>query len=415
MILDRRIAERLELNLNYMKIATYLHDQAVLATIFPTFINQLAAVIPEALQPRFCGIHFFNPPRYMYLVELIPSAQSDAAVLDALESFLVTSLGKGIIRAKDTPNFIANRIGVFSMLATMHHARQFGLAFDLVDKLTGVLIGRPKSATFRTADLVGLDVLVHVVQTMQNGLAEDPWHIYYTIPDWLQRLVDHGALGQKSGKGVYQKQGKDIHVLNPVTDTYEPAQNEVDDEIEALLKQKDPVARFTALHDHSHPQAQFLWAIHRDLFHYCAVHLAAIANNARDLDLAIRWGFGWERGPFEMWQAAGWNTVTGWIEADIAAGKAMAEIPLPAWVQTVGQSVVPGVHTQEGSYAPITEACSRASQLPKIAASFSRWFAGDKIVYGEIRLKRYRYAHTGDQVATSLFSKTKTYTDDLVL
>lgn len=140
------IAERLELKSElYEKIATYLHDQAVLASNTSGLsINQLAAVIPEALQPRFCGIHFFNPPRYMYLVELIPSAQSDAAVLDALESFLVTSLGKGIIRAKDTPNFIANRIGVFSMLATMHHARQFGLAFDLVDKLTGVLIAGRK-------------------------------------------------------------------------------------------------------------------------------------------------------------------------------------------------------------------------------------------------------------------------------
>lgn len=414
------IAERLELKSElYEKIATYLHDQAVLASNTSGLsINQLATVIPEALQPRFCGIHFFNPPRYMYLVELIPSAQSDAAVLDALESFLVTSLGKGIIRAKDTPNFIANRIGVFSMLATMHHARQFGLAFDLVDKLTGVLIGRPKSATFRTADLVGLDVLAHVVQTMQNGLAEDPWHIYYVIPDWLQKLVDHGALGQKSGKGVYQKQGKDIHVLNPATDTYEPAQNEVDDEIEALLKQKDPVARFTALHDHSHPQAQFLWAIHRDLFHYCAIHLAAIADNARDLDLAIRWGFGWERGPFEIWQAAGWNTVAGWIEADIAAGKAMAEIPLPAWVQTVGQSTIQGVHTQEGSYAPITESWQPRSQLPVYRRQlFPDGLVGEEIVYGEtvFETDALRMWHTGDQVAIVSFKTKKHTIDNLVL
>ncbi|HNS58524.1 MAG TPA: 3-hydroxyacyl-CoA dehydrogenase/enoyl-CoA hydratase family protein [Nitrosomonas europaea] len=414
------IAERLELKSElYEKIATYLHDQAVLASNTSGLsINQLATVIPEALQPRFCGIHFFNPPRYMYLVELIPSAQSDAAVLDALESFLVTSLGKGIIRAKDTPNFIANRIGVFSMLATMHHARQFGLAFDLVDKLTGVLIGRPKSATFRTADLVGLDVLAHVVQTMQNGLAEDPWHIYYVIPDWLQKLVDHGALGQKSGKGVYQKQGKDIHVLNPATGTYEPAQNEVDDEIEALLKQKDPVARFTALHDHSHPQAQFLWAIHRDLFHYCAIHLAAIADNARDLDLAIRWGFGWERGPFEIWQAAGWNTVAGWIEADIAAGKAMAEIPLPAWVQTVGQSTIQGVHTQEGSYAPITESWQPRSQLPVYRRQlFPDGLVGEEIVYGEtvFETDALRMWHTGDQVAIVSFKTKKHTIDNLVL
>lgn len=414
------IAERIELKSElYEKIATYLHDQAILASNTSGLsINQLATAIPETLQPRFCGIHFFNPPRYMYLVELIPSAQTDTAVLDTLESFLVTSLGKGVIRAKDTPNFIANRVGVFSMLAAMHHARQFGLDFDLVDKLTGVLIGRPKSATFRTADLVGLDVLVHVVQTMQNSLADDPWHIYYTIPGWLQELVDRGVLGQKSGKGVYQKQGKDILVLNAATDTYEPAQNEVDSEIEALLKQEDPVARFTALHDHSHPQAQFLWAIHRDLFHYCAVHLAEIADNARDLDLAIRWGFGWERGPFEIWQAAGWNTVASWIEADITAGKAMAETPLPAWVQASGQSALQGVHAQKGSYAPVTGNLQPRSQLPVYRRQlFPDRLVGEETVYGEtvFETDAVRMWHTGDQVAIVSFKTRKHTIDNLVL
>lgn len=120
-----------------------------------------------------------------------------------------------MIRAKDTPNFIANRVGVFSMLATIHHANTMGLSFDLVDQLTGTLIGRPKSATFRTADVVGLDVLSHVVETMRNSLPEDPWHGYYVLPGWLQQLIAQGALGQKSGRGVYQKKNKDILVFNP--------------------------------------------------------------------------------------------------------------------------------------------------------------------------------------------------------
>src|SRR4029077_15998633 len=130
---------------------------------------------------------------------------SDPAMLDDLEKFLVTTLGKGVIRAKDTPNFIANRVGVFSMLATLYHSEKFGLGFDVVDALAGPLIGRPKSATFRTADVVGLDILAHVIQTMRNMLPDDPWHKYYAVPGWLQALMDRGALGQKVGRGVYQK------------------------------------------------------------------------------------------------------------------------------------------------------------------------------------------------------------------
>src|SRR3954465_13912153 len=146
--------------------------------------------MPEHARKRFCGVHFFNPPRYMHLVELIAGRVPDPTILDRIEDFLVTTLGKGVIRAKDTPNFIANRIGVFSMLATIHHAQQFGLGFDVVDALTGTSIGRPKSATFRTADVVGLDTFAHVVKTMADTLADDPWHKYYSIPEWLRKLID---------------------------------------------------------------------------------------------------------------------------------------------------------------------------------------------------------------------------------
>jgi CheY-like chemotaxis protein len=148
----------------------------------------------------------------MHLVELIACDGTDAGILDELERFLVTTLGKGVVRARDTPNFIANRVGVFSMLATIHHAERLGIGFDTVDALTGSLIGRPRSATFRTADVVGLDTFAHVVNTMRDTLPEDPWHKYYGVPEWLQGLIDQGALGQKSRRGVYQKVGGDIHV-----------------------------------------------------------------------------------------------------------------------------------------------------------------------------------------------------------
>ena len=200
-IVIEAIAERMDWKSElYKKVAPHLGEHTIFASNTSGLsINELARALPEALRHRFCGIHFFNPPRYMHLAELIACTDSDDAMLDDLESFLVTYLGKGVVRAKDTPNFIANRIGVFSMLATMHHASRFGLQFGVVDALTGPLIGRPKSATFRTADVVGLDILAHVIETMRDTLPHDPWHKYFVVPGWLKALIDGGALGRKPG------------------------------------------------------------------------------------------------------------------------------------------------------------------------------------------------------------------------
>ncbi|MDD5613220.1 MAG: 3-hydroxyacyl-CoA dehydrogenase family protein, partial [Gallionella sp.] len=172
------IAERMDWKSDlYRKVAPYIGERAIFASNTSGLsINTLAEAFPEALRHRFCGVHFFNPPRYMHLVELIPARDTEAGLLDQLETFLVSTLGKGVVRAKDTPNFIANRIGVFSMLATKHHAAAFNLGFDTVDALTGRYLGRPKSATFRTLDIVGLDVFAHVVNTMRQNLTDDPWH-----------------------------------------------------------------------------------------------------------------------------------------------------------------------------------------------------------------------------------------------
>jgi 3-hydroxyacyl-CoA dehydrogenase len=225
------IAERIDWKSDlYKKVAPYVGTHAIFATNTSGLsINTLAEAFPEALRHRFCGIHFFNPPRYMHLVELIPCRTTEASLLDHLEVFLVSTLGKGVVRAKDTPNFIANRIGVFSMLATKHHAQEYGLGFDMVDALTGRYLGRPKSATFRTLDIVGLDVFAHVVETMRVNLTEDPWHKHYELPEWFKYLVDQGALGQKTKKGIYQKIGKEIHVLDLKTKAYRLSDAKVDD------------------------------------------------------------------------------------------------------------------------------------------------------------------------------------------
>ncbi|WP_233842729.1 3-hydroxyacyl-CoA dehydrogenase/enoyl-CoA hydratase family protein [Dyella sp. 2HG41-7] len=356
------IAERMDWKLDlYKKIAPHVSPTAVLASNTSGLsINGLAEALPEEMRHRFTGVHFFNPPRYMHLVELIPTKLTDTKVLEGLEAFLTTTVGKGVVYAKDTPNFIGNRIGVFSMLATMYHTEQFKLGFDTVDALTGPAIGRPKSATYRTADVVGLDTMAHVIKTMADTLADDPWHEYFKAPVWLSGLIEQGALGQKTGAGFYRKAGKDIVVLDVAKRDYRPSEQKASDEVAAILAIKDPAEKFGKLRASSDPQAQFLWATFRDLFHYTAYHLADIADTARDVDFAIRWGYGWKLGPFETWQAAGWQQVATWIQEDIDAGKAMSKAPLPKWV-TDGRT---GVHGKNGSYSAAANADKPRSQHP---------------------------------------------------
>ncbi len=355
------IAEKMEWKEDlYRKIAPHVQPSAIIASNTSGLsINHLASVLPAELRTRFCGIHFFNPPRYMHLVELIATTQTDAALLDNLESWLVTRLGKGIVRAKDTPNFVANRVGVFSILAVMHHTQRLGLGFDEADALTGPKIGRPKSATYRTADVVGLDTMAHVIKTMQDTLPNDPWHGYYAAPDWLSALIAKGALGQKTKCGVFRKQGKEIQVLDLAAQDYRASTGAVAPEVDAMLKIKNPAEKFAALRASQHPQARFMWAIFRDVFHYCAYHLADIADNARDIDFAMRWGFGWSQGPFETWQAAGWKTIADAVKADIDAGLGMCQAPLPAWVFEVD-----GVHAANGSYSAADKVLKGRSTLP---------------------------------------------------
>jgi 3-hydroxyacyl-CoA dehydrogenase len=355
------IAERMDWKLDlYKKITPYINENAVVASNTSGLsINAMADALPDAVRPRFCGVHFFNPPRYMHLAELIPCRGTDRAVLEGLETFLTSTLGKGVVYAKDTPNFIGNRIGVFSILSTMHHTQAFGLGFDEVDALTGPLLGRPKSATYRTADVVGLDTMAHVIRTMADTLPDDPWHRYFEAPAWHQALIGKGALGQKTGAGIFMKKGRDILVLDLAAQDYRPATGAAAPEVLEILKLKNPVEKFARLRASEHQQAQFLWACFRDLFHYSAFHLADIADTARDVDLAIRWGYGWKLGPFETWQAADWKQVTAWISEDIAAGKSMSDAALPAWVSD-GRS---GVHDASGSFNPASGAQQPRSEL----------------------------------------------------
>lgn len=375
------IAERMDWKTDlYHKIAPFVAEGAIVASNTSGLsITQLSEALPPAIKPRFCGIHFFNPPRYMTLVELINTPTTQPQVLDDLEAFVTSALGKGVVRAHDTPNFIANRVGIAGMLATIKQADAFGLTYDVVDDLTGKKLGRASSGTFRTADVVGLDTMAHVIKTLQDNLgpvgsagegkAEDPFADMYGTPPVLASLLEAKSLGQKTGAGFYKKVGRDILRLDPESMEYVPARAKADDVVGRMLK-KPAGERLQLLRSAEGAEARFLWAILRDQFHYAAVHLATIAETARDIDFAMRWGFGAKQGPFELWQQAGWLQVANWIKEDIDAGKAISSAPLPEWVFKGPVAEAGGVHTAEGSWSASAQKFIPRRNLPVYARQY---------------------------------------------
>ena len=348
------IAERMDWKLDlYTKIAPFVAPHAIVASNTSGLsITKLSEALPESIKPRFCGIHFFNPPRYMTLVELINTPTTAPEVLDQLEAFVTSGLGKGVVRAHDTPNFIANRVGIAGMLSTMKEVENFGLTFDVVDDLTGKKLGRASSGTFRTADVVGLDTMAHVIKTLQDNLNEqsDPFYGSFETPAVLKKLLELGNLGQKTKAGFYKKVGRDVLRFDLEAEEYVPGGQKADEVYGRMLK-KPAAERLKLLRNAEGAQGQFLWAILRNSFHYAAVHLGTIADNARDVDLCLRWGFGMQQGPFELWQEAGWLEVAKMIQEDIDAGKALSKAPLPEWVFKGPVAEAGGVHTAQGSWS----------------------------------------------------------------
>ena len=348
------IAERMDWKTDlYHKIAPFISAHAIVASNTSGLsITKLSEALPDAIKPRFCGIHFFNPPRYMHLVELINTPTTTPAVLDQLEAFATSGLGKGVVRAHDTPNFVANRVGIAGMLSTMQEAENFGLTYDVVDDLTGKKLGRASSGTFRTADVVGLDTMAHVIKTLQDNLdaSSDPFYGSYGTPAVVKKLLELGQLGQKTKAGFFKKVGRDVLRFDLEGEEYVPGGQKADEVYGRMLK-KPAAERLQLLRNAAGAQGQFLWAILRNSFHYAALHLGSIADNARDVDQAMRWGFGMQQGPFELWQDAGWLDVARMVQEDISAGKALCNTPLPDWVFNGPVAEAGGVHTAAGSWS----------------------------------------------------------------
>lgn len=292
----------------------------------------------EAFRERFAATHFFNPPRHMKLVELVPGPDTAPATLARLASICRQQLGKGVVLAKDTPNFIANRIGTYGMLTTIAAMRLYGLSIDEVDALTGPAMGRPKTATFRMLDLVGLDTLLHVVDNVRERSEDPAERVAFARPPELTALVERGWIGEKAGGGFYRKikrpgGGSDIETLQPDTMTYAPKRAANSPAIEAAKAAKGAVAKIKALlfTDPNDRHAQFAWQTIKTVLLYSARQLGIVADTITDIDRALVWGFNWELGPFELWDAIGLersvqrmrsegDDIPAWVESWLAAG-----------------------------------------------------------------------------------------------
>ncbi|MGA7380769.1 MAG: 3-hydroxyacyl-CoA dehydrogenase NAD-binding domain-containing protein, partial [Terriglobales bacterium] len=274
-------------------------------------VGKIAEGFSEDFRRAWFGTHFFNPPRYMRLLELIPTAEADRAAIDAIAHFSDTRLGKGVVFAKDTPNFIGNRIGTFSVLNVMRLMQEMDLTIEEVDALTGHAVGWPKSATFRTIDLVGLDILGHVVANMTQNVRDEGSDL--KMPDFVRQMIERKLLGDKT-KGGFYKKGKDDErlALDWKTLEYHPRHKPKFPALEMAKNVEQTGARVKMLLglEGSGPQKNdkagaFLWAALSDLWTYSANRVPEISDSIVEIDRAMRLGFNWELGPFELWDAAG--------------------------------------------------------------------------------------------------------------
>ncbi|MEG0260006.1 MAG: 3-hydroxyacyl-CoA dehydrogenase NAD-binding domain-containing protein [Lysinibacillus sp.] len=269
----------------------------------------------EDFKKHFLGTHFFNPPRYLKLLEVIPAKSTAPEVVSFMKTFGEDVLGKGVVLAKDTPNFIANRIGTYGLLVTLQEMVKGGYSVGEVDSITGPLIGRPKSATFRTLDVVGLDTFIHVAKNVYDQTTGDEQQVF-TVPLFLQQMVEKGWLGAKSGQGFFLKKGKEILEIDPNTHEYSPAKKLKTPSIEMAKQVRGLGNKVKALAYAKDRTGELLWKIFAPTLVYSAKLHGEIADTIVAIDNAMKWGFGWQQGPFETWDALGVKDAVAKMEAE---------------------------------------------------------------------------------------------------
>lgn len=301
-------------------------------------VEAMAEGRSEDFQRHFLGTHFFNPPRYLKLLEIIPTKKTDPEVLAFMKQFSEDVLGKGVVEAKDTPNFIANRIGTYGLLVTVQEMLKGGYSVGEVDSVTGPLIGRPKSATFRTLDVVGLDTFGHVANNVYEQVEGEEKEVF-ALPEFMKKMLEKGWLGSKSGQGFYLKQGKEILELNPETLEYEPRKKLKAASVEMSKQQKGFANKLKALVYANDRAGELLWNILSPVLVYSAELLGEIADDIVAIDNAMKWGFGWSAGPFEVWDAIG-------VEKSLAKMEELG-IEVPAWVKEMAAKGITSFYKEE--------------------------------------------------------------------
>lgn len=329
------VTERLDIKQQlFGKIVPHLKAGAILSSNTSGIsIRAIGEALPAELRRRFLGTHFFNPPRYLKLLELVPHPDTAPEVLSAMSEFGARTLGKGIVVAKDTPNFIANRVGSFAMLHAVKLMLELDYSIAEVDKLTGKAIGRPKSATFRTADIVGLDTLAHVAANMLQSLPDERERELFRPPPLIEQMLQKGLLGEKTRKGFYSKDrtSGQILMLEPKTLQYVPQPKVAIPSLEMAKSIDDAGARIRSLVEAKDRAGVFLWKNVSATLRYAAACIPEISDDLAAVDAALRWGFGWELGPFQIWDAIGFRKscermkaegqeLPGWVEQMLAAG-----------------------------------------------------------------------------------------------
>ncbi len=305
------VIEHLPIKLQlFEKLVPHLKPGAVLSTNTSGLsINAMAAALPAEVRKNFIVTHFFNPPRYMRLLEIVPCAETDPAVVEEMAEFISRRLGKGIVYAKDTPNFIANRIGVYAIYKGIEHMLEMGMTVEEVDAIAGPATARPKSAAFRTADLVGIDTLIHVGSNSYELLTDDEEREVFKVPAFMQQMVENGLLGNKSKAGFYKKEQidgqKQISFFDYQSGSFKPLQKPKFASLAAVKMVDDPAQRVKLVVEGKDKAADYAWRTLRDTLLYTVNRIPEIADDLVNIDNAMKWGFNWEIGPFEMLDAIG--------------------------------------------------------------------------------------------------------------
>ena len=302
------VVERLDIKETiYQKLLPHLKKKAILTSNTSGIpLHDLTKNLPDNVKERFMITHFFNPPRYMQLLELVRGKETTDETYETMMEFGESVLGKGIVHAKDTPNFIGNRIGVYGMMIAINLAQEYGLTVEEVDKLTGPISGRPKSATFRTADVVGLDTLKNVSLTTYDKAQEDEERDIFQIPAILESLIASDRLGQKTKAGFYKKnEDRSIHSVDLKTGEYSPM-GQVRFDCFRIAKDRQRLSdKITALCFGDDRGSKYFWEITAKMLIYSANRVPEISDDILNIDNAMKWGFGWEAGPFETWDMLG--------------------------------------------------------------------------------------------------------------